>query len=402
MAIKYEAYNWSGEKVTGVLEADTEEGAYAQLERENLVPYKLRPVRVRRTLVQIAPTLFQPKPQDVIDFTTQLTSLLQSGIPIRRSLMVQYEQVSNKGLKEALRQIIEEVEGGNRISEAFARHGSVFPDWYVRLLRVGEATGGIAVMLKQLGSIMQRRKAVRDRVKGALTVPAITIVIAFIAGFVLLTYSLPAVVGMLEEFGGELPTVTKLVISMVDLAQAYGLLVFGSVVGGAVAAFLWMRTATGARIRDHVVLRLPMVGGILTKSNMFAMTTNLVTMMDAGIPVIESLRMAERSMGNVALRDSMAEVAREASEGTRLGQAFSKQELVPTLVSQAVSIGEMRGSMVDTLRGLSEYYEQQTERAVSGLTELIQPALTLVIAVFVGFIAVATIAGIYSTMTAIE
>ncbi|MCH9020807.1 MAG: type II secretion system F family protein [Proteobacteria bacterium] len=153
---------------------------------------------------------------------------------------------------------------------------------------------------------------------------------------------------------------------------------------------------------DHIALRIPIFGGVIMKSNLFSLTTNMVTMLEAGVPVIESLRLTEQSMGNTVLKRGLRNVIENASQGVKLGQAFSEEKVFPSLLSQAIAIGELRGSVVDTLRGLSNYYEQQTNRAVSGMTEMVQPVITVVIAVLVGFVAVAVISGIYSTITSIE
>jgi type IV pilus assembly protein PilC len=402
LAIRYEAYTWSGDKVKGVLDADTEEDAYELLAQEELIPYKLKPVKPRKSMVQVAPSLFQPKPQDIIDFTRQMTSLLNSGIPLRRALTTQMDQTKNPGLKEALKQVMNDVENGERLSDAFGKHTTVFPDYYIRLLRVGEATGGVSVMLTQLADIVERRKAVRDKVKTAMFMPAITLVVALVAGVILMTFALPAVVDMLEEFGGELPQITLIVIAIADYSQAYGVFVLigMAIIGlGSAAA---VRTKLGASIRDNVALRIPIFGGVIMKSNLFSLTTNMVTMLEAGVPVIESLRLTEQSMGNTVLKKGLNNVINSASEGTKLGQAFSQEKAFPSLLSQAIAIGELRGSVVDTLRGLANFYEQQTNRAVSSMTEMIQPLITVAIAVLVGFVAVAVISGIYSTITSIE
>ena len=397
MAIRYEAYTWSGDKVKGILDAETEEDAYELLAQEELIPYKLKSVKPRRSFVQIAPSLFQPKPQDIIDFTRQVTSLLNSGIPLRRALMTQLEQARNPGLRQALKQIIDDVENGERLSDAFGKHKTVFPDYYIRLLKVGEATGGVSVMLSQLADIVERRK-----VKSAMFMPAITMVVAIVAGVILMTFALPAVVNMLKEFGGELPRITLIVIAIANYSQAYGVFVLiGMAVTGLLAGF-FVRTAVGASVRDHVALRIPIFGGVIMKSNLFSLTTNMVTMLEAGVPVIEALQLTEQSMGNTVLKKGMKNVIENASQGVKLGHAFSQEKVFPSLLSQAIAIGELRGSVVDTLRGLANFYEQQTNRAVSNMTEMIQPLITVAIAVMVGFVAVAVISGIYSTIASIE
>ena len=403
MAIKYEAYTRQGEKVQGVLETDSEEDAYGQLAREQLVPYRLRPVRPRPSLVRLAPGLFPPPtPQDVIDFTKQMQSLLSSGIPLRRALIVQRDQTRSLGLKEALAQIIMEIEAGTRVSDAFARHTTVFPEFYLRLLRVGEATGSLPFTLEQLADNLKRRKTVADRVKRALIYPAISLAVAFIAAVVLVTYSLPSLTSLLREFGGQLPRATQLLITISDALQAYGILFVGPLVGFAVLATVAFRTTPGKRLRDGVLLAIPVVSGILTGSNMFYLTTTLSTLLKAGVPPIEALKLAEEGLSNVVFRERLRQVTEKASGGMRLGRAFEEQGGFTSILGQAIVTGEMQGNIADTLGGLAEYYEDVTERAVSGATELIQPAVILIVAAVVGFVAVAVISGIYSTLGSVK
>ncbi len=402
MAIKYEAYTRLGQKVKGVLSTDSEDDAYTMLQREELIPYRLRTVRPRPTLVQLMPGLFRPNPQDIIDFTRQLAALLNTGIPIRRALTTQRDQTRSPGLKEALRQIIRDIEAGGRFSESFSRHTTVFPEFYLRLLRVGEATGGIPFTLQQLTDNMQRRKAAGDRVRRALLYPAVSLAVAFVAAFVTVTYSLPALTTLLEEFGGQLPVTTRAMITISDVLQSYGTYVLGCLAGLAALVVAAMRTAEGRRLRDSILLRTPRVGRILLASNMFSLTTTLAALLRAGVAPVEALGLAEKGVGNAVLRERLAEVTRHVSEGTKLGAAFDQERGFPSVLSQAIVVGEMRGNLVDALTGLAEYYEDVTDQAVSGATELIQPAIILIIAGIVGFVAVAVVSGIYSTLGAIH
>jgi type IV pilus assembly protein PilC len=269
---------------------------------------------------------------------------------------------------------------------------------YRRLLRVGEATGGLPFTLQQLTENMQRRKTVADRVKKALVYPAISLAVAFGAAYVLVTYSLPSLTSLLREFGGELPIATKVLIAVSDALQAYALYFIGPLAGLAVVSGALMRTAPVRLARDHILLRIPVVGGILLGSNLFFLTTTIATLLRGGIPPIEALNLTEQGLSNAVVRARLARVTKKASEGTRLGEAFEEEKGFPSILAQAVATGEMRGSIVEPLSGLAEYYEDVTDRAVSGATELIQPAVILIVAGIVGFVAIAVISGIYSTL----
>ena len=276
MAIKYEAYTRQGQKVKGILQTDSEEDAYGMLEEDELVPYRLRLVTPRRSLVQLMPGLFKPKPQEIIDFTRQLSTLLDSGIPLRRALAVQRDQTASAGLKEAVDRIIQDIEAGERFSGAFSRHGTVFPDFFLRMVRVGEATGGIPLILSQLTENLQRRKVVKDRVRRALVYPAISLAVAMVAAFVLVTYALPNLTSLLQEFGGELPLPTQILITISGFLETYAASLFLPLIGLMVGVGVLTRTASGRRIQDRVLLQLPVAGKILQGSNMFFMTNDAV------------------------------------------------------------------------------------------------------------------------------
>ena len=191
---------------------------------------------------------------------------------------------------------------------------------------------------------------------------------------------------------------TKLLITISDALQAYTIYVVGPLVGVVVLLAASMRTAQGRRLRDRLLLKVPLVGGILLGSNIFFLTTTLSTLLKGGVPPIEALKLAEQGMGNAMLRGKLAIVVETASGGTKLGEAFGQQRAFPSILAQAIVTGEMRGNLSDALGGIAEYYEDVTDRALSGATELIQPAVILIVAAVVGFVAVAVISGIYSTL----
>ena len=385
-----------------MLNTDSEEVACEMLQEEALIPWRLTPAQSGLNLEAVIPRLFPPTAQELIEFTQQTASLITSGIPLIRALSAHRDHTQNIGLKNALRHVVEDVESGSRLSSALSRHPRVFPDFYIRLLRVGEASGGLAMSLEQLAHSLKRRKVVRDRVKRALTYPALSLAIAAVAALVLVKYSLPALVGMLEEFGGELPLITRLLITATDFLQSYIGYALPAVGAIAAIALLASRGKRVTRLRDRALLRAPLVGRVSMSSNMFFLTSTLATLLKAGLPTIEALRLTEHGLRNSVLREKLGRVTTDASNGSKLGQAIINEGGFPPLLSQAISTGEVNGTQADTLQGLADYYEQQTENSVAGATEMIQPVVTLLVAGVVGFVAVAVISGIYSTLSAVR
>ncbi|MBI2908383.1 MAG: type II secretion system F family protein [Chloroflexi bacterium] len=402
MAIKYVAYNWRGERIQGVLDTESEATAYEMLERDKLIPYRLQAERRRRSLVQLAPYLFQPKEQTIIDFTRQLSVLLRTGINLREALLSFLEETADLGLREALRQIIHDIEAGEAFSQACSRHPWVFPGFYVRLLGVGEAAGQTATVLYHLSEMIERQKSVKDRVKAALLQPALTLAVAAIAMYVLMTQSLPALVKMLGEFGGELPASTKILLQFANFMGQSGAVVSFFPVLVVLVLLASIRTRPGIEARDWLLLRMPLVGKIVVNGNMFSLVSTLGAMLRGGVPPFEALAFAKQAVGNTQMRNGLEVVSRQVSSGERLSVSFRQQKVFPPILSQGIATGEASGSLPEVLSSLTDYYEKQTERSIRGATELIQPIVIMVVAGIVGFVAVAVISALYSSLGSIK
>ena len=306
------------------------------------------------------------------------------------------------GLKEVLRQVITDIEGGQRFSEACERHGSVFSGYYVRLSRVGEATGGMPPTMQTLADSLEKQKVMRDKIKAALVYPVISLVVAIIVAIILVTYSLPSLIGLLNEYGGVLPQNTKILIAISDFSGQYRLQMFGAAAVLGVVLWLAVRTPTGAKIKDQVMLKIPVVKTVTMQSNLFSLTSTFGTLLQAGIPSIEAMHSSSDGLNNVMLREKLARVTAEAESGTRLGPAFREHWPTPPLLSQGIATGEAAGNLQQAFSGLADYYEQEAAKAVGIATELIQPAVILLVAGLVGFVGTAVISGIYSAISSIE
>ena len=402
MVIKYVAYTWQGERVVGVLQVNREEDARDLLQRDDLIPYRLTLVKPRPSLSRLAPYLMKPKPQEIVEFTRSTAALLRSGIPLHEAIVMFRGETRGLGLKEVLRQVIEDIEGGMRFSDAMARHPTIFSRFYIRILKFGEVTGGMAQSLQQLAENLDKSKVMKDKVKGALVYPIISLLMSIAVAIILITFSLPALVGLLEEFGGELPFVTKLLISMADFLTVYRTHLFVGVLVAVAVGWAWFRTRRGARMRDGALLRVPVVSGVLVQSNLFTFTSVFATLLEAGIPSVEALQLSSESVNNMVLRERLASIITDVTEGGRLGVAFREHWPKPPLLSQAIVTGEVSGGLANSLHGLADYYEQESAKTINSALELIQPIVIILVAGLVGFVATAVMSGIYSALDSIE
>ena len=384
------------------MDVDREEDAREMLQRDDLIPYELVRVTPLPSLSGLAPILFQPKTQDLIEFTRSLAALIRSGIPIREGLTILRGQGSGLGMREIIRRLIGSIENGSRLSEACANHPRIFSGFYIRLLRTGEATGRMTETLQQLADALIKRKAMRDKVTAALIYPAISMVVAVIVAVVLLVYSLPAIIDLLTEFGGELPLATRLLVEISESFQTYKTAIFIVMATLIVGGWLASRTRGGRRIMDRYTLKLPVAGGVVMQSNLFNLTATFGMLLISGIPSMEALRLSKESLGNVILQERLQLIIDDVEGGKRLGPAFSEHWANPPLLSQGIITGEATGDLPGALNNMAEYYEAESTRTISGATELIQPAVILLVAGFVGFVAIAVVGGVYAALDSIE
>ena len=401
MKIKYKAYTQNGEKVNGILDTESEQIAYNILEKKQLLPYHIEEIE-NKTFEFSINISFKVKTQDLITFTKQLSSLLNAGIPLRKALLIQKEQTNSKKLRKTLINITKDIENGSSFSASFSNHPSVFPEFYLRLLKVGEATGNIQATLKQLSDFLTRKRKTSDKIKQALLYPIFSLSVALFATFILVTYSLPALQDLLDQFGGTVPITTKILIYGSGILSSYSYIFIGMILIFISLFLLSTKIQLGKIIIDKFLLSTPVVSKIIVSSNMFFITNTLSTLIKAGVPVIEAMKLSEYVLTNSQIRKWLTSVTEKTSQGEKLGEAFKSIQGFPTIISDAISISELQGELTETLDGLSAYYEDLTETAVSNTTELIQPIVILGVASVIGFIAVAVIQGIYSTLGAVN
>ena len=278
----------------------------------------------------------------------------------------------------------------------------MFPHIFPRLVTVGEETGNLHLALNQIADHVEKQAGLGEKVRKALGYPAFVALVGMVAGFFLLTYSLPAMMGIFKEFGAKLPITVRILMAVSDFMQAYGMLGMGAVTAVGVALFLYFRSPRGTPVWDRLVLRLPLAGRVVWLRNMFHFTSTVHTLLAAGLPLTDALEMTARATGNSRIRDAILHTRNGIIAGQSFSEALATDPIFPDLIRQMANVGEESGTLAENLATLSNFYEQETERAVSGLTDKIEPTLILLVGGVVGFIAVAIMSTIYGVMGQIK
>ncbi|MEA3459287.1 MAG: type II secretion system F family protein [Chloroflexota bacterium] len=400
MSYKYFAYTRAGQRVQGIIDVDSEEMAEKALWGSDYIIVNLKQVRKGPSLnlAKLMPTFFGVKIRDLIVFSRQLATLVESGITIVAALQMLRDLVDSRALKTALAEIIRDVQEGESLSASIEKHPLVFPFIYSRLVRVAERTGNMGSILRQLAAYLEKRESLTSKLKGAMAYPAFILLLAVGVVFLMLTTTLPAMLGLFAEFEAQLPLPTRILIAVTDFVMAYKTNLMAGIFLTVMLIALYVRTPIGRRQFHLLLLKLPLIGTINLQGNISRFCHTMSMLLKAGLPMTEIMDLVSRIMGNVILRNAFQEVQEGVLEGRGLSEPIAEHKVFPNLLVQMVRVGEETGSLDSNLETLAVFYEEQADRKIKILTDWMEPALMLFVGAVVGFIAVAVIMPMYSLM----
>jgi len=400
MDFKYIASTAEGSLINGVVEAESETTAEEILWKSGLTIIDLKKNIKIPSLYEALPSLFGVKRRDVIQFSRNLASLLDAGIPILRALAIQ-SRFGRASFRAVLREVIKELERGSRFSEACAKYPKVFPNFYIYLLKTGEEVGNLSQVLKDVATHMEKDEATAKKIKGSLAYPAFVTLLAIGAIFVMLTFVVPALTSMFDEFGSELPPMTRALIAVGDFFSANFLYMILAVVLIAIVFVLYTRTPAGKKNKDRLILKIPVIGMATLKGGLARFTRNMGVLVGAGVSLFDALKLASETTDNLVLAEAVANVRSNVGDGKLFSQAIASDPIFPGLMAEMIGVGEESGSLESHLLKVSGYYEEEAERAIAQVTGMLTPALTIGVGLMIGLIAVTIFSSIYSLVGAL-
>ncbi|MDO8688130.1 MAG: type II secretion system F family protein, partial [Dehalococcoidales bacterium] len=318
------------------------------------------------------------------------------------SLRVLHELTEKKAFKDAIRALMREVEQGNSFSVACSKQPAIFSAFYVRLVQVAEETGELPKILREIVANMERQKALIGKIKKALTYPAIVLIVGLVAAFVLTTVALPALTKLLAEYKADMPLSTRMLIQLGDWGKAYGTYSMIAIAALSLLGWQYIKTSSGRKRWHGATLKIPVVGRVLHHSQMARLCSSLTTLLGGGLPTAEAIKLSIEATDNSVFQEGLTAVYGEVLTGSRLEPAIMKQKVFPRLFSQTVGIGEESGSLKTNMAGLATFYEQETDRLAGRATDMIEPAMIIIIGGVVGFIGIAIVSAIYGMISQIR
>jgi type IV pilus assembly protein PilC len=402
MPYRYLALSPSGQQESGLLQVETEAAAERALWDRGLTIVNLRPASAGFDPAQWFPTFFGPKRRDVIVFSQQLATLVDSGIAIVPALQLLSEESGHRSLRRVLRRVLEQVRTGASLSSALAEHPLVFPDLYARMVQVGEQTGNIGVILRQLSVYLEKEQTVVRRVRDAMVYPAFLLVMAFGVVLILLNFTLPPLLRLYDEFEATLPWPTRFLMDLTEFVTAYRLPMVVGALLVIVVLLAYVRTPGGRKVRDQALLRIPALGAVSLQGAVARFSRTLATLLQAGLALPESLELTGRTMSNVIVRQSLDDLRREALQGRGLSEPIARMRWFPRLLAQMVRVGEETGTLDRHLTTLADYYEGEVDRSLKALTGFLEPAMIIFVGGVVGFVAISVVMPMYTLLGSIR
>lgn len=380
----WEGTDRNGKKIRGKSVAASESAVRAELRRKGVVASKVRKQS----------TLFQSKgkitPLDIAIFSRQLATMMTAGIPLVQSFDIVGGGHDNPAMQKLIFAIKADVEGGTTLADALARHPLYFDDLFVSLVTAGEQAGALETLLDKIATYKEKTEAIKKKIKKALFYPTAVLAVAVIVTTILLVFVIPEFESLFKGFGADLPAFTKMVVDLSLFVRTEGIFV-AMVIGGAIGGYLYAkkRSRKLRMLQDRLILKLPVLGPIMEKSCVARFARTLSTMFAAGVPLVEGLGSVAGACGNIVYEEAVLEIKDEVATGSRLQQCMENTDLFPNMVIQMIAVGEESGSLDEMSAKVADFYEEDVDNAVDGLSSLLEPIIMSILGVLVGGLVIA-------------
>ncbi len=392
---EYTARTATGEETKGTVDLPSREAVVKHLRQNRMMVVRVREQQKKRRSQRV-PT------RDIVIFTRQFATMINSGLPLVQALDILVKQTENKALSETTRQVVYDVESGNTLADALDKHKGAFSALFVNMVAAGEAGGILDTILLRLATFLEKNDAIIRKVKGAMIYPAVIFSVAGIAVTVLLIFVIPTFESMFASVNLELPLPTRIVIGLSVLLQGF----WWAFILGGVALFFGLKqyyaTDSGHLNIDRVLLMAPVLGDLLRKSAVSRFTRTLGTLLSSGVSILEGLEITARTSGNRVIHDAIMASRGSIAGGETIAGPLAKSGVFPPMVTSMIAVGEATGGLDEMLTKIADFYDDEVDASVSALLSLMEPIMIVVLGVVVGGMIVAMYLPIFDMINAVQ
>jgi len=393
----YKAKKGPSEIVEGTITADTKENAIDKVNDLGLIPVDI--VEQAETAAAVAaakPVKRRVRSKDVLTFYMQLSRLVKSGVPLMQALSLLAREGERSALKPVTEDLVNRVRQGSSLSDALAMHPRCFSAFDIGMVQTGEAAGRLDEVLQKVASYREMQRELAGKIRGAIAYPSFIILMSIVTVTFMLTNVIPKFARFFKDLGQELPLMTRVLIGLSEWMQSYWYFVAG-VIASLILLAGRMKNNAAYRMRvDAIVLKLPLLGNVILKSEIAKLCRTLELLLKSGVSVLSALRIAVPVMGNEALKYDIRNCHGLLEQGGNLSEGFRSSKYIPSFVSYFVGMGEESGRLDESLKEIAEWYEKDTEEAVKIMTGLLEPGIILVVGGILAFIIIAVLLPVFS------
>jgi type IV pilus assembly protein PilC len=342
------------------------------------------------------------KDREMAIFTRQFSTMIDAGLPIVQCLTILSEQTESKVLRDVTTTIARDVEGGSTLADAFHKHPRTFHELYVNMLQAGEAAGILDIVLGRLATYIEKASSLKRKVKSAMVYPTTIISVAVLVIIFMMTFVIPTFATMFAQLGADLPLPTEIVLAMSSFTRRYVLLIVAAIVGLVFGLRAVYRTDRGSQVIDRLMLRVPVAGALVQKVAVARFTRTLGTLVAAGVPILEGLRITARSAGNRVVEGAVMQAREAVTAGRPLSEPLRVAPVFPPMVTHMISVGESTGTLDQMLSKIADFYDDEVDSAVGALMSLLEPIMIVILGVIIGGLVVALYLPIFKIVTLIK
>jgi len=382
---QYTAKDYNGRTVIGVVEAPGEQDAANILHNKSMIVVAIKEIKDRQMRAGGA----KVKLEDLVVFSRQLATMIDAGIPLVQALGILAEQVENKVLKNVVLTVRQDIEAGMSFCDALSKHPAVFSELFINMSRAGEASGMLDEVLDRLASYLEKTASLQRKINSSLVYPAVVISMAFLITAVLLLKVVPTFKGIFDMLGGQLPLPTQILILVSDLFRKY--FFYGAVALGLIV-FLFQKyvsTVKGRYQFDKFQLQVPVLGELFRKVAVAKFSRTFSTLIKSGVAVLNALDIVGKTSGNKVIEEAVGNCRTAVRDGESIAQPLIRSKVFPPIVCRMIGVGEQTGQLEKMLSKVADFYDDQVDAAVSGLTSLIEPLVIAFLGIIIGGIVVA-------------
>jgi type IV pilus assembly protein PilC len=395
----YTARAFNGDLRTATIDAPSRDDVIAQLRKQRLSVVKIDQDASSKKAGRFGKPI---KTRDVVIFTRQFSTMINSGLPLVQALTILAEQTDNKSLAEVTKKVVFDVESGNTVADALSKHPKAFTNLYVNMVAAGEAGGILDTILMRLATFLEKNDALVRKVKGAMIYPSVIMSVAAIAIIVLLLFVIPVFESMFASVGQALPLPTRIVIGASRFLKSYWWMVFGGMAGAAFLLRRYYASNNGKLVIDRLMLKMPVLGDVLRKSAVSRFTRTLGTLISSGVSILEGLEITAKTAGNRVIQDAIMASRASIAGGDTIAQPLQKSKVFPPMVISMIAVGEQTGGLDEMLSKIADFYDEEVDAAVSNLLSLLEPIMIVFLGVVVGGMVVAMYLPIFDMINAVQ